>query len=218
MGAAMSIAAQDAATGASTIRQCKREKEVFMGKVIVGTTMSLDGFMNDRNGGVSRLYPDLEALRKTELLQESIRTTGAVVMGRRAYAMGDPDWYADHYEFQVPIFVLTHAVPEHLPKENDKLTFTFVTEGIEHAIAQAKAAAGDKNVMVIGGANTAQQCIRAGLVDEIQIGIIPVLLGEGLRLFEHLGSEQIELERMKIIESPMRTDMRFRVVKEKRIL
>ncbi len=189
-----------------------------MGKVIVGTTMSLDGFMNDRNGGVSRLYPDLEALRKTELLQESIRTTGAVVMGRRAYAMGDPDWYADHYEFQVPIFVLTHAVPEHLPKENDKLTFTFVTEGIEHAIAQAKAAAGDKNVMVIGGANTAQQCIRAGLVDEIQIGIIPVLLGEGLRLFEHLGSEQIELERMKIIESPMRTDMRFRVVKEKRIL
>jgi dihydrofolate reductase len=184
-----------------------------MGKVIVGTTMSLDGFINDRNGDVSRLYPDLEALRKTEMLQEAIKTTGAVVMGRRAYAMGDPDSYVDHYEFQVPIFVLTHAVPAKLPKENEKLTFTFVTDGIESAIEQAKAAAGDKNVMVIGGANTAQQCIRAGLADELQIGIVPVLLGDGLRFFEHLGSEQIELEKMKVIESPTRTDLWFRIVK-----
>ena len=186
-----------------------------MGKVIVGTTMSLDGFMNDRNGDVSRLYPDLEALRKTEMLQEAIQTTGAVVIGRRAYAMAaDPDWYVDHYEYQVPIFVLTHAVPEKLPKENEKLTFTFVTSGIESAIVQAKAAAGDKQVTVIGGADTAQQCIRAGLVDEIQIGIMPVLLGEGLRFFEHWGTEPIELEKMRVIESPTRMDLRFRVVKK----
>ena len=183
-----------------------------MGNVIVGATMSLDWFMNDRNGDVSRLYPDFEALRSTEMLQEEIRTTGAVVMGRRAYDMAEGDF--TDYEFQVPIFVLTHAVPEHLPKENDKLTFTFVTEGIEHAIAQAKAAAGDKQVTVIGGAHTAQQCIRAGLVDEIQIGIIPVLLGEGLRFFEHLGTEPIELEKMRVIESPTRMDLRFRVVKK----
>ena len=185
-----------------------------MGKVIVGTTMSLDGFMNDRNGDVSRLYPDLEALRKTEMLQEAIQTTGAVVMGRRAYAMAaDPDWYVDHYEYQVPIFVLTHTVPERQPKENEKLTFTFVTDGIESAIAQAKAAAGDKHVMVIGGANTAQQCLRAGLVDEIHIGIVPVLFGEGLRFFEPLGNEQMELERTRVFESPTRTDLWFRVVK-----
>lgn len=140
-----------------------------MGKVLLGTTMSLDGFINDRNGDVSRLYPDLIALRKTEVLQESKKTTGAVVMGRHAYAMGDPDWYADNYEFQVPIFVLTHNVPEKLPKENEKLTFTFITDGIESAIEKAKAAAGDKNVTVIGGAITAQQCINAGLLDEFKL-------------------------------------------------
>ena len=79
-----------------------------MGIVIVGATMSLDGFIEDQHGDVSLLYPDLEDLRRTEALQESIRTTGAVVMGRRAYAMGDPDSYVGNYEYQVPIFVLTH--------------------------------------------------------------------------------------------------------------
>ena len=118
------------------------------------------------------------------------------------------------YEFQVPIFVLTHHVPEKVAKgENERLTFTFVTDGIESAIQKVKAAAGGKHVMVIGGANTAQQCIQAGLVDQIQIGIVPILLGEGLRFFEHLGSEPIELERMRILESPTRTDLWFRVVK-----
>jgi dihydrofolate reductase len=133
-------------------------------------------------------------------------------MGRRAYDMAEGDF--TDYEFQVPIFVLTHHVPEKAAKgENERLTFTFVTAGIESAIEQAKAAAGDKHVMVIGGANTAQQCIQAGLVDQIQVGIVPILLGEGLRFFEHLGGEQIELERTRIIESPTRTDLWFRVVK-----
>ena len=182
-----------------------------MGKVIVGATMSLDGFMNDRNGDVSRLYPDLEALRRTEMLQEEIRATGAVVMGRRAYDMAEGD--LTDYEFQVPIFVLTHHVPEKVAQgENEKLSLTFVTDGIESAIEQAKAAAGDKYVTVIGGADTAQQCIKKGLLDELEIGIVPVLLGGGLRLFEHVG-KQIELERMRVIESPGRTDLRFRVVK-----
>lgn len=134
-------------------------------------------------------------------------------MGRHAYAMGDPDWYVDHYEFQVPIFVLTHAVPEKLPKQNERLTFTFVTDGVERAIAQAKAAARDKQVMGIGGANSAEPRLRAGLVDEIQIGIIPVQFGEGLRFFEHLGPKYVELERLKVIESPTRTDLLFRVLK-----
>ncbi|HAT43611.1 MAG TPA: riboflavin biosynthesis protein RibD, partial [Ktedonobacter sp.] len=108
-----------------------------MGKVIVGATMSLDWFMNDRNGDLSRLYPDLEALRRTEMLQEEIRMTGAVVMGRRAYDMGEGD--LTDYEYQVPIFVLTHAVPAKGAKgENDKLTLTFVTSGIEKAIDLAK--------------------------------------------------------------------------------
>jgi dihydrofolate reductase len=183
-----------------------------MGKVILGTTMSLDGFINDRNGDVSRLYPDLEALRKTEVLQESIRTTGAAVMGRRAYDMAQGDLTG--YEYQVPIFVLTHRVPQKPAKgENGRLTLTFVTDGIKSAIQQARAAAGDRNVTVIGGASTAQQCIQAGLVDEIHIDVRPVLLGAGLRFFEHLETVQVELERSRVIESSDFTQLEFRVVK-----
>ena len=183
-----------------------------MGNVIIGATISLDGFMNDRHGDVSRLYPDLEALRRTEMLQEEIRMTGAVVMGRRSYDMAEGDLTG--YEYQVPIFVLTHHVPEKGPKgENDQLTVTFVTDGIHSAIEQAKAVAGDKHVMVIGGAHTAQQCLRAGLVDEIHIGIVPVLFGEGLRFFEPLANEQLELENTRVFASPKRTDLWFRVVK-----
>jgi dihydrofolate reductase len=183
-----------------------------MGKVIIGATMSLDWFMNDRNGDVSRLYPDLEALRSTEMLQEEIRTTGAVVMGRHAYDMAEGD--LTDYEYQVPIFVLTHHIPEQVIKgENDQLTVTFVTDSIESAIAKAQAAAGDKHIMVVGGANTAQQYLRAGLVDEIHIGIVPVLFGDGLRFFEPLVNEQMELERTRVFESPTRTDLWFRVVK-----
>jgi dihydrofolate reductase len=183
-----------------------------MGNVIIGATMSLDGFMNDRLGDVSRLYPDLEALRGIEMLQEEIRATGAVVMGRRAYDMAEGD--LTDYEYQVPIFVLTHHIPEQVVRgQNDKLTVTFVTNGIESAIEQAKAAAGDKHVMVVGGANTAQQYLRAGLVDEIHIGIVPIFLGEGLRFFEPLANEQIELEKTRVFDSPTRTDLWFRIVK-----
>ena len=183
-----------------------------MGNVIIGATMSLDWFMNDRHGDVSRLYPDLEALRRTEMLAEEIRTTGAVVMGRRAYDMAEGD--LTDYEYQVPIFVLTHHVPEKVAKgENDKLTLTFATDGIERAIEQAKAAAGDKQVTVVGGANTAQQCLRAGLVDEIHIGIVPALIGEGLRFFEPGANEQLELERTRVFASSTRTDLWFRVLK-----
>jgi dihydrofolate reductase len=183
-----------------------------MANVIVGATMSLDWFMSDRNGDVSRLYPDFEALHNTEMLQEEILLTGAVVMGRRAYNMAEGDLTG--YEYQVPIFVLTHHPPEQRPKgENDQLTVTFVTDGIESAIERAKAAAGDKQVTVVGGANTAQQCLRAGLVDEIHIGVVPVLLGEGLRFFEPLANEQMKLERTRVFASETRTDLWFRVVK-----
>jgi len=177
--------------------------------------MSLDGFIADRAGSLEVLYPDLAALRDMEPLREAIQNTGAVVIGRRAYDMAeDPDWYAGNYEFQVPMFVLTHRPPQKHPKEAGDLTFTFVTDGIESAIQQAKVAAGDKDVTVIGGASTAQQCLRAGLADELDIYIMPVLLCDGLRLFEEIGAEQIQLERLKVMELPAgRTHLRFRVVK-----
>jgi dihydrofolate reductase len=182
-----------------------------MGKVIGGMTLSLDGFGSDRHGDVSRLYPDLGDLRHTEMLQEEIRTTGAVVMGRRSYAMGDPDSFADHYEYQVPIFVLTHHIPEKKPKETENLTITFVTDGIESAVAKAKAAAGDKNVILIG-ASINQQCLDRGLCDELHIGIMPVLLEDGVRLFDHVDAARMRLEKIKMFEAGARTDIWFRVI------
>ncbi len=186
-----------------------------MGKVILGMTMSLDGFINDRNGSVGVLYPDLTALREIDPLKESIHKTGAVVMGRNSFAMAeDPDWFAGNYEYQVPIFVLTHQPPKRHPKETDKLSFTFVTDGIESAIEQAKAAARGKDVTIIGGANVAQQCLSAGLVDELHIDIMPILLGDGLRPFERVDTNQIRLERIKVMELPGgRTHMEFRLRK-----
>ena len=182
-----------------------------MAKVIFGMTMSLDGFVADQNGSVSRLYPDLSTLRETDRLQEVIRTTGAVLMGRGAYDMANGDFTG--YEFQVPIFVLTHTPPEIAAKgENENLTFTFVIEGVESAIEQAKAAAGDRNVVVIGGANTAQHLLKAGLIDEIDMDVMPVLLGAGLRLFEHLGTEPIELETTEVSQSDGLIHLRFRVL------
>jgi dihydrofolate reductase len=126
----------------------------------------------------------------------------------------DPDWIAGNYEYQVPIFVATHVVPKKKPKEAGALTFTFVTDGLASAVAQAKVAAGDKEVNIIGSARTTRQCLKAGLADELHIDLVPVLLGGGLRLFEDIGLEPIRLERIKVVELPEgRTHLRFRFVK-----
>lgn len=184
-----------------------------MGKVVGGMTISLDGFINDRDGSVGALYPDLGDLRETDLLQESMLNTGAVVMGRYTYEMANGDFTG--YEYQVPIFVVLHNAPAQVAKgENDKLKFHFVTDGVESAIRRAKATAGDKEVTVVGGANLIQQLLKMHLIDELQIGIMPVLLGDGIRLFDHLLSYQIQLEKTKLVETAGgRTDIFFRVVK-----
>ena len=186
-----------------------------MGKVIAGMTMSLDGFINDSNGSAENLNPDFSELLEAPAFQEMIQNTGAVVMGRHVYEMADPFlWATDDYEFQTPIFVLTHTRPAKYPQGNDRLSFTFVTEGIESAISQAKKAAGNKDVQVIGGASTIQQCLNAGLCDELLIDIMPFLLGKGLRLFENIDTDRIKLERTKIEEiTPVRTTITFRVTK-----
>ncbi len=181
-----------------------------MARVLVGMTMSLGGFVADRHGGVDRLYPDMEALRQSEVLQEQIRTTGAVVMGPRAYDMGGGDFTG--YEFQVPIFVLTHRAPERAARgENDRLRFTFVGDGIESAIAQAKAAAGEQYVVVVGGASTAQQCLNAGLLDELELHVAPVLLGGGTRLFEDVGAPRLEPVEAQTTRAA--THVRYRVMR-----
>jgi dihydrofolate reductase len=183
-----------------------------MARVIAGMVMSLDGFISDRNGDVSLLYPDMDAMRESEAVQEAIANTGAVVMGRRSYDMGEGDFTG--YEFQAPIFVVTHQAPDQVAKgENDKLSFTFVTDGVESAITQAKVAAGDNDVTVVGGASTIRQIIEAGLADELHIDVRSVLLGDGQRLFDRLDGAPIELDIEGVTQSPGVTHLRYRVVK-----
>jgi dihydrofolate reductase len=132
-------------------------------------------------------------------------------MGRRMFALGEGPW-GDDPPFHMPVFVLTHESREPVIKEGGT-TFTFVTDGIESALEQAKAAAGDRDVSVARGANVIQQYLKAGLLDEIQIHLVPVLLGEGIRLFDRMGRRPIELESTRMIESPEVTHLRYRVVK-----
>lgn len=184
-----------------------------MATVILGMTTSLDGFVADQSGSAGRLYPDLAALRNTAYMNHSIEETGAVLMGRRTFEMGDPDSYVGNYEFQGPIFVLTHRPPPVQPKQDEHLTFTFVTDGVEPAIAQAKAAAGERSVQVVGGVSVAQQLLQAGLVDEFHLDVMPVLLGTGLRFFGNSGLERLQLEKIGVQEVGARTGLRFHVKK-----
>jgi dihydrofolate reductase len=137
-----------------------------------------------------------EADVDSEVVEESLRNIGATVMGRRMFSGGegawedDPNadaWWGDDPPFHHPVFILTHHARDPVTKQGGT-TFTFVTDAIESALEQARTAAGDKDVAVGGGANVAQQYLRTGLLDEFQIHLVPVLLGEGVRLFEnHLG-------------------------------
>jgi dihydrofolate reductase len=143
-----------------------------------------------------------------KVIDETVETSGAVIVGRRTYDVAIDDAWGGVSPFKVPAFVVSKDVPEEA-----KGSFTFVTVGIESAIKQAKAVAGDKNVWVMGGANIAQQYLKAGLFDELQIHIAPVLLTEGTRLFEHIGNEHIELESTRVLETPGAIHLRFRVLK-----
>jgi dihydrofolate reductase len=183
-----------------------------VGKVIAGMTMSLDGFVADADGNVDRLYADFADLRETSYMTATIAETGAVLMGRKTFEMGDPDSYVGNYEFQVPIFVVTHHPPATAPQQDEHLTFTFVTDGVESAAGQAKAAAAGRVVEVVGGPNVIQQLLSAGLVDELRIDVMPVVLGAGLRLLENVDPDRVRLEKLSVEEVGARTSLGFRVV------
>jgi dihydrofolate reductase len=182
-----------------------------MAKVIVGMTTSVDGFVADQTGSAARLYPDLAALQDTPYMNAAIEETGAVLMGKRTFEMGDPDSFVGSYEFQVPIFVLTHEPPKVAPKQDEHLTFTFVTDGVESAVQQATAAAGDRAVQVVGGVSVTQQLLRAGLVDELRLDVMPVVLGAGLRFLDHPDLGHVRLEKIGVQEVGPRTSLTFRV-------
>ncbi len=157
-----------------------------------------------------------------EMVAEQLGRVGATVMGRRMFSGGegpwedDPNadgWWGDDPPFHHPVFILTHHEREPVEKQGGT-TFTFVTDGIEVALEQARAAADGKDVQVGGGADAAQQYLRAGLVDELRLHLVPVFLGDGTRLFDDLGGAGIELERTGIVESTTAAaHLAYRVVK-----
>lgn len=183
-----------------------------MGKVLLDMAVSLDGFVagpNDEDGG---LHDWFFSTAGAEAVDESVRNTGAILVGRRTYDQGDRvDGFANS-PYKVEHFVLTHDAPERAAR--GEINFTFVTEGIENAVQRAKVAAGDRNVAVGGGASIARQCMKAGLVDEIQVHLVPVLLGGGLRLFDLSDAGKIRLEKTRVVDAPGVTHLMYRIAKE----
>jgi dihydrofolate reductase len=159
-----------------------------------------------------------ETNASSAVFEESLANIGAVVMGRNMFGGGpgpwgeDPwrGWWGDEPPFHVPVFVLTHHQREPLELEGDT-TFFFVTDGIESALEQAKAAAAGKDVSLGGGADVAQQYLKAGLIDEMLLNVVPVVLGSGRRLFENLEGADIGLERAQVVDAPEVTHLRYRV-------
>ncbi len=158
-----------------------------------------------------------EVSASSPLVEESQSGVGAVIMGRNMFGGGpgpwgdDPwqGWWGDEPPFKVPVFVLTHHVRE--PLTLGDTTFTFVTDGIESALEQAKGAAGDQDVHIGGGAEVARQYLAAGLVEQMQLNVAPILLGDGARLFEDGAGAGLELEQILVVEAPAVTHLRYRV-------
>jgi dihydrofolate reductase len=205
--------------------------------------MSLDGFVAAPNAGVEhplgeggeRLHEWVFGLASwreehgreggttsvdDEIVAESISKVGATIMGKRMFCGADgpwgddpsDGWWGDDPPFHHAVFTLTHHPRETVTKP-DGTSYTFVTDGIESALEQARLAAGDKNVAVAGGADVVQQYLKAGMLDELEVHVVPVLLGGGVRLFDNLEPGQVELEPTRVVESPAVTHLSYRVVK-----
>jgi dihydrofolate reductase len=204
-----------------------------MGKVIFSNSISLDGFVAGPNDGpenglgdggqalfnwyfsgdiavqITGDVPPMKLSRASaDYLKELWPTFGAMVAGRRMFDIAGA--WQGRPPGGGPCYIVTHNPPQEWLYAGSP--FTFVTDGVESAVRQAQAAAGDKNV-AISSASIAQQCLQAGLLDEIYLDVTPVLLGGGVRLFEHVGDRPVTLERIKVVEAPGVTHLGFRVVK-----
>jgi dihydrofolate reductase len=198
-----------------------------VGKVYVDITMSLDGFIAGPNDGPEqglgeggeRLHEWVYGLASwrephgleggernedSELLDEAMQRSGAVILGRRMF--DNAQGWGENPPFHKPVFVVTHETREPDEKEGGT-TFTFV-EGIENALERAQAAAGDRDVAVAGGAQTIQQFLRAGLLDEMHVHVAPLLLGGGVRLFDELDGPR-EVSDLQASASPAVAHLRF---------
>jgi dihydrofolate reductase len=211
-----------------------------MARVRFEISMSLDGFVagpsqseeSPLGEGGMRLHEwvvELAAWRashgreggevnaSTAVVEASHENIGATVMGRNMFggrgAWGDEPWegwWGEDPPFHMPVFVVTNHPREPLVKQRGT-TFTFVTDGIESALRRAREAAGGKDVALAGGANVAQQCLRAGLIDEMTIHLVPVLLGDGARLLHDVGGVDVALACIRVVEAPGVTHLTYRV-------
>jgi dihydrofolate reductase len=198
-----------------------------MGSVVTGFSMSLDGFVAGPNDDVQQVFAwmfqgdsalgwstgqgDLGlkvAPESAALMAEAAKSTGALITGRRLFDLTG-GWGGKH-PLDVPVFVVTHSAPTDWAYPD--APFTFVTDGVERAIAQAQRVAGPRRV-VLASTTIVQQCLRLGLLDEIHIDLVPALLGAGVPLFDHLGGAPVELERTRVVAVPGVTHLSFRVRK-----
>jgi dihydrofolate reductase len=212
-----------------------------MGKVRVHISTSLDGYVAGPNQseeiplgeGGEQLHEwvvELKSWRERHgmeggetnasdaVIQEATDNVGAEIMGRGMFGPPDggpwrddpwPGWWGEDPPFHMPVFVLTHHERE--PLTLSDTTFTFVTDGIEAALERARDAAGDKDVTIGGGADVINQYLAAGLVDELELHVTPILLGGGERLLENVGD--LKLEQLRAVEAPGVAHLKYRVVK-----
>lgn len=204
------------------------------GKVFANMSMSLDGFIAGPNAGPNnplgdggdRLHEWIYGLASwrephglaggetnedDEIIKEAFGRAGAFVMGRRMFDEAEEPW-GDEPPFHRPVFVLTHETREREVKKGGT-SYTFVTEGVESALRQARDEAGGKDVAV-AGANVIQQFINAGSLDEIQIDLVPIILGGGVPLFDRIAPD-VRLEKTRVVDTPRVTHLWYRIVKEK---
>lgn len=188
-----------------------------MGRVIFDISVSVDGFMTaDGITPEEPLGQDGQRLHawaagdEVERVPHPVAGVGALIAGRRTYDTSLPWWGAGGPHPPIPVFVVTHEEAEPAAAGS---VYTFVTDGIEAALEQARHAAGERSVRVMGGASLGQQFLAAGLVDEVVLHIVPVLLKAGTRMFEQLGSGHVGLEVLDVVPTTAATHLRYRVLR-----
>ncbi len=185
-----------------------------MPPVLVDMAVSLDGVVGGPEGedvGLYDWYFDPNPVSKP-VVDELVATSGALVIGRGAYGTGDDAGGWDDTPYQVPHFVVTHRELPPAPPDRT-VEFVPVPEGVERAVDLAKEAAGDRYVTIGGGADVARQCLDAGLVDELQLHVVPVVIGRGLRLFDG-STSRWRLRPTRVVDAPVVTHLRYDVLRD----
>ena len=181
-----------------------------MAKVLLDMAVSIDGFVGGSDGedvGLYDWYFNPSEMSRP-VIEELIETTGAIVLGRGAYGTGEDSGGWDDTPYAVPHFVITHRPPA--PRPDRTVEFAFITDGIAAAVDAAKQAAGDRYATIGGGADIARQALAAGLVDELQLHVVPLLVGGGVRLFDRFDHGW-QLTKIRVIDGPIVTHLRYRL-------